>query len=56
MQRRAPREIKVGKYDIGPYVEEGQKHYKKYAPILTPIVMNLAKNYMSSRKAGGGRR
>lgn len=50
VRRREPREIRIGKYDIGPYVEQGQKHYKTYAPILTPIVMNLAKNYMSGRR------
>jgi len=48
--RREPREIKVGKYDIGPYVEKGQKHYKTFAPIVTPILMNLAKNYMGGKR------
>lgn len=52
--RREPRSIKLGKYDIGPYVDQGQKHYKTLAPIVTPIVMNLAKNYMAGKM--GGRR
>jgi len=55
-EAREPREIKVGKYDIGPYVEKGQKHYKTFAPIVTPIVMNLAKTYMAQKGGGGGRR
>lgn len=49
-RRRAPREIKVGKYDIGPYVDQGQKHYKTLAPILTPIMINLGKKYLSGGK------
>lgn len=49
---RAPRHIKVGKYDIGPYVEQGEKHYKTFAPMLKPIVMDMAKQYMAGRMGG----
>ena len=32
--------MKVGKYDVGPALDKGQKYYTTLAPILTPIVMN----------------
>lgn len=37
---RPPKEIKVGKYDVGPWIEKGQKYYGVVAPIVTPMVMN----------------
>jgi hypothetical protein len=43
---RAPKEIKVGKYDVGPWLEKGQKYYGVLAPIVTPMVMN----YMRKKK------
>ncbi|RMY87609.1 hypothetical protein D0861_05279 [Hortaea werneckii] len=46
---RPPKEIKIGKYDIGPYVEKGQKHWGTVAPIVTPVVMNMAKKYLGGR-------
>ncbi|EME89539.1 uncharacterized protein MYCFIDRAFT_213714 [Pseudocercospora fijiensis CIRAD86] len=52
---RQPKEIKIGKYDIGPWVEKGQKHWVTLAPILTPIVMNLARKHMGGGSSGGGR-
>lgn len=44
--RGAPKEIKVGKYDVGPWLEKGQKYYGVLAPIVTPMVMN----YMKKKK------
>ncbi|TLD07976.1 hypothetical protein E2P81_ATG10281 [Venturia nashicola] len=41
---RPPKEIKVGKYDVGPWVEKGQKYYGVLAPVLTPIVMNYMRS------------
>ena len=38
--------MRIGKYDVGPYVELGKKHYGTVAPILTPLVLNMAKKYM----------
>lgn len=52
-RKKAPREIKVGKYDIGPMVDQGKKHYATLAPILTPIVMSMARKYMTG---SGGKR
>lgn len=49
---RPPKEMKIGNYDIGPLVQKGQKHWGTVAPILTPIVLNMARKYMS----GGGKR
>jgi hypothetical protein len=43
---RAPKEIKVGKYDVGPWLEKGQKYYGVVAPIVTPMIMN----YMRKKK------
>jgi len=43
---RVPKEIKVGKYDVGPWLEKGQKYYGVLAPIVTPMVMN----YMRKKK------
>ena len=37
---RQPKEIKVGKYDVGPWLEKGQKYYGVVAPIVTPMIMN----------------
>ena len=48
-RRKPPKEIKVGKYDIGPYVETGKKHYSTLAPIVTPLVVNMARKYLSGR-------
>jgi len=43
-RRGEPREIKVGKYDVGPMVDQGKKYYSTLAPIVTPIVMNYLRN------------
>ena len=43
---RQPKEIKVGKYDVGPWLEKGQKYYGVVAPIVTPMIMN----YMRKKK------
>lgn len=40
---KPPKEIKVGKYDVGPWLEKGQKYYGVVAPIVTPMVMNYLK-------------
>lgn len=50
---RPPTEMKIGKYDVGPWIDKGQKHWGTVGPIVTPLVMNLAKNYMGG--AGGKR-
>nr|OQO28463.1 hypothetical protein B0A51_05542 [Rachicladosporium sp. CCFEE 5018] len=36
-RRREPKEVKIGKYDVGPYMEKGQKYYATLAPIVTPL-------------------
>ncbi|KAF1823470.1 uncharacterized protein K489DRAFT_369826 [Dissoconium aciculare CBS 342.82] len=48
---KPPKEIKIGNYDVGPLVEKGQKHYAVLAPVLTPIVLNMARKYLGG--AGG---
>lgn len=50
-RRRPPRKIEIGGYDIGPLVDKGQKHYSTVAPLVTPLVINMAKKYF----ANGGR-
>lgn len=49
---KVPKEIKIGKYDIGPWVEKGQKHWTTVAPIVTPFIMN----YVRKNMGGGGKR
>lgn len=51
-RNRPPKEIKIGNYDIGPMVQKGQKHWGTVAPIVTPLVLNMARKYLS----GGGKR
>lgn len=51
--------VMVGKYDVGPWIEKGQKHYATLAPIVTPLVINMARKYMTGQgggSGGGGRR
>jgi len=45
-KNKPPKEIKIGNYDVGPLVEKGQKHYAVLAPVLTPIVLNMARKYL----------
>ena len=45
-----PKEIKIGDYDVGPWVEKGKKSYGAIAPILTPLVINMARKYMRDKK------
>ncbi len=44
----------IGKYDIGPWVEKGQKHWTTIAPILTPIVLAQIRKMGSGGGSGGG--
>ncbi|KAF2485674.1 hypothetical protein BDY17DRAFT_322498 [Neohortaea acidophila] len=44
-----PKEMKIGGFDVGPLVQQAQRHYGTLAPILTPVVMNMAKKYVSNR-------
>ena len=30
--------MKIGKYDVGPMIDKGQKHWTTVAPIVTPLV------------------
>ena len=53
---RPPKEIKIGKYDIGPWIEQGKKHWTTVAPILTPIVLAQIRKMGSGSGGGGGRR
>ncbi|KAI5369453.1 hypothetical protein Slin15195_G003290 [Septoria linicola] len=53
---KTPKEIKIGKYDIGPWVEKGQKHWTTIAPILTPIVLAQIRKMGSGGGGGGGGR
>lgn len=46
--------VMVGKYDVGPWIEKGQKHYATLAPIVTPLVINMARKYMSGQGGSGG--
>ncbi|KAH9827841.1 hypothetical protein Tdes44962_MAKER02775, partial [Teratosphaeria destructans] len=41
------RSIKIGDFDIGPMLEKGQKHYATVAPIVTPFIINAAKNLVA---------
>lgn len=47
---KPPKEFKIGDFDAGPLIEKGQKHYATLAPIMTPIVMNMARKYLSDKK------
>lgn len=46
--------VMVGKYDVGPWIEKGQKHYATLAPIVTPLVINMARKYMTGQSGSGG--
>jgi hypothetical protein len=35
-------------------VSKGQKHYATLAPIVTPLVMSMAKKYLQGSGGGGG--
>lgn len=49
--RREPRDSRSKKSGgLEKYIEMGQKHYKTLGPILTPILKDLATNYMSGKK------
>lgn len=45
--------MKIGKYDVGPMIDKGQKHWSTVAPIVTPIVIQMARKYLGG---GGGKR
>ncbi|GIZ39977.1 hypothetical protein CKM354_000333600 [Cercospora kikuchii] len=53
---KPPPSIKIGKYDIGPWVEKGKEHWTTIAPILTPIVLAQIRKMGSGGGSGGGRR
>ena len=42
--------MKIGGYDIGPMVEQGKKHYGTVAPIVAPLMMNMARKYLRDQK------
>lgn len=47
---RPPPEVKIGNYDVGPWIQKGQKHWGTIAPIVTPLLINMAR-----KKFSGGR-
>ena len=47
---KPPRKMEIGGFDVGPLVDKGQRHYGTLAPIVAPLVMNMARKYMSDRK------
>lgn len=52
--RPPPKEIRIGKYDIGPWIEQGKKHWTTVAPILTPIVLAQIRKMGNGSNGGGG--
>lgn len=38
--------MKIGGFDVGPLVQQAQRHYGTLAPVLAPVAMNMAKKYL----------
>ena len=44
---KPPSQMKIGDYDVGPLLDKGKRNWGTLAPVVTPIVMNMAKKYLS---------